>query len=431
MTTDARTDVVVVGAGPAGTAAACLLAQAGFAVTVLERERFPRFHIGESLLPSCMPVLDRMGVDLESAGHLRKLGAEFFDEAKDEYSYFPFADALPGPPSYAYQVERAAFDAELAQAARAAGATIHEGTTVLEHDTSGDHVRLLYAPTPDGVGPDEGRGEAGAVRPAPSGVATRGVRARYLVDAAGRRGLLSRRGRDVVSIAGLGRAAVFVHYDGIADDVWGELAARGEVKVLRIVDGWCWAIPLQPRRLSVGAVVRTAPVADERVLDEVARSPLLSRWTAGAVASAPRRIAEFSYASRSIHGARCVAIGDAAGFLDPIFSSGVAIALASAECMADTLIPALHGAVEGDPSLMAGLGRHMAVAYRTFHAIAHRFYNSRMFDNLFFGDVPDAVMRAGLISLLAGDVWRADNPFQAAVLASGRARLAEGPWFLP
>src|SRR5687767_11524595 len=105
-----RCDVVVVGAGPGGSAAACLLAARGLDVIVIEREQFPRFKIGESLLPGSLPVLTRMGIEPGGLGYLRKLGAEFLDEATGEHEYFPFADALPGPPRFAYQVERAHFD---------------------------------------------------------------------------------------------------------------------------------------------------------------------------------------------------------------------------------------------------------------------------------------------------------------------------------
>lgn len=426
-----RCDVIVVGAGPAGAAASALLAQAGVSVVAIERERFPRFHIGESLLPSCLPVLARIGVDLGAAGYLLKRGAEFYDEALGIYSYFPFEDALPGPPRHAYQVERARFDGDLVQAARDAGAQIFEGLTAFAHEIDADGVAIEVAPTPAGSGPDEGRTDTNTPRAAVDRTAGTTIRARYLVDASGRRGLLSRSGRDVVAIDGLGRAASFVHFDGIEADAWAELVRRGDVKVLRIDDGWLWAIPLAGRRLSIGAVVRTAPIDRDLVLAEVARSPLLSRLTAGATASATRRIGDYSYASEMSHATRCVAIGDASGFLDPIFSSGVAIALGSAEQMADRLVPALRAGTEADPTLMDAHRERMYVAYRTFHAIAHRFYNSRMFDNLFFGDVPDPQMRAGLISLLGGDVWRDDNLFQRAVLASGRSTIAAAPWSAP
>jgi hypothetical protein len=423
-------DVVVAGAGPGGAIAGALLAAAGHDVVLVERERLPRFHIGESLLPATLPILARVGVDLEASGHLRKHGAEFFDEPRGDHSYFAFADARPGPPRFAYQVERARFDEQLVDAARRAGVAVTTATTIVGHQIDDDGIRLDLADTPPGPGPDEGHVTGADPRPA-AGEATSSIRARYLVDASGRRSITARGGRDHLAIAGLGRAASFVHYDDIADEPWAQMSALGNVNVLRIDDGWMWAIPLASRRLSVGAVLRSGPVAQDIVLDHIAASPLLSRWTKGATRSPTRRIADYSFVRKTTSGPRWAAIGDAAGFLDPVFSSGVAIASAAAEALVQRLSPALRRGDEGSPAAVAGLREHMFVAYRTFHAIAHRFYNSRMFDNLFFGEVPDPAMRAGLISLLAGDMWSPDNPFAKAMLSAGHRALGHGESVLP
>jgi flavin-dependent dehydrogenase len=395
-------DVVIVGAGPGGSAAASLLAQAGLRTVVLEREQFPRFKIGESLLPGSLPVLARMGVEPGELGYLRKLGAEFLDERTGEHEYFPFEDALPGPPRYAYQVERASFDRDLADAAVRAGAQLRFGCAATGYTIEGDGVRIESTAGP--------------------------VHARYFVDAGGRRSLSSRGGRDVIPIEGLGRAAAFVHFDELADDAWAELSARGDIKVLRIPEGWLWVIPLAGRRLSVGAVMRSGVVDEDLALTQIAASPLLRRLTAGARQGARQRVADYSYACTNTQGERRVAIGDAAGFLDPVFSSGVTIALTSAANMADRLVPALAAGSEADPWLMVELSRQSAVAYRSFHVIAHRFYNSRLLDNVFFAGAPDPELRAGLISILAGDVWRDDNQFQRMMLAATRRELPVVPW---
>jgi flavin-dependent dehydrogenase len=397
-----RCDVVVVGAGPGGCASACLLAQTGLDVLVIEREQFPRFKIGESLLPGSLPVLTRMGIEPGGLGYLCKLGAEFLDEATGEHEYFPFADALTGPPRFAYQVERAHFDSDLAEAATRAGARLHFGVAANAYAIEGDHVRVDTSEGP--------------------------VHARYFVDAGGRRSLSSRGGRDVIGIEGLGRAAAFVHFDELADGPWDELSSRGDIKVLRIPEGWLWVIPLAGRRLSVGAVMRSGVVDEDLALRQIAASPLLTRLTAGAKIGERQRVADYSYACTNTHGPRRVAIGDAAGFLDPVFSSGVTIALTSAANMVDRLVPALAEAREADPELMIELSRQSAVAYRSFHVIAHRFYNSRLLDNVFFAGDPDPELRAGLISILAGDVWRDDNRFQKMMLAATRRELTGVPW---
>lgn len=417
-------DVAVIGAGPGGCTAATLLAEAGLRVAVVERERFPRFHIGESLLPACEPILARLGIDLDALGYLRKYGAEFHDEATGEFREYPFAEGLSGALPYTHQVERSSFDDDLVAAARRAGATVELATSVLEVAIDDHGVTLVLAETPSGTGPDEGRGDT---RPGADHSATRTLRARYLVDAGGRRPIPGA-GRDPIAIDGLGRAACFVHYTELSDAAWAEVSARGNVKVLKIVDGWIWVIPLVGRKLSVGVVLRRGKVHEGLVDEHIARSPLLQRLTAGARASEPRRIADFSYANRSTSATRRVTIGDASGFLDPVFSSGVALAMTSAERMAARLVPAFAEGREGEPSLMAPMSAEMAVAYRSFHAIAHRFYNSGLLQNFMFAGAPESELRAGLISLLAGDMWRGDNRFQQLVTSANRHELPPTPW---
>ena len=123
-------EVVVIGGGPGGATAALLLARAGHDVLLLERERFPRFHIGESLLPIDLPLFERLGLDPAVGGHQFKRGAEFIDEHNDEFAFYSFADALPGTPHHAWQVERAHFDAQLLELARAAGVEVRQGVEV-------------------------------------------------------------------------------------------------------------------------------------------------------------------------------------------------------------------------------------------------------------------------------------------------------------
>jgi flavin-dependent dehydrogenase len=401
-------DVLVVGAGPTGTTAAAMLARAGFRVRAVERETFPRFHIGESLLPSCLGVLEKIDIDLGTLGYLLKQGAEFFDERNGEYKYYPFAEALPGPHRFAYQVERGTFDLDLARAAERFGADVRFAVEARSFAADADGITVECSDGP--------------------------VRARYLVDAAGRRGLLARALGGTTNIGDLGRGASFVHYTELSSAMWDELAERGDVKVVRITDGWLWVIPLQgdagarTGKVSVGVVLRKGKVYPELVLEQVAASPLLSRLTAGAKPGELHVIGDYSYANTRSHASRCVAIGDAAGFLDPIFSSGVAIGLASAEKMCEHLVPALHEGREGAPELMAPLKPLLNLAYRTFHSIAHRFYNTALVDNVLFAGAPDPELRAGLISILAGDVWRTDNKYQQLMFASARHDLPDVPW---
>jgi len=402
-------DVVVVGAGPAGTACATLLAEQGLDVLVLERAAFPRFHIGESLLPCATPVLDRLGVDLSGA-FLSKEGAEFLDERTGQQTAFRFAEGLdrPGDPRPGtWQVERREFDALLLERARAAGVEVTCGAGVEDVDLSGSSGRV--------------------------GVAANGVThtARYLVDATGQATFLGRRHRSLVPARDFGRGAAFCHFTALSDAAVAEFAARGNaIKILLVPGGWAWVIPLQGARLSVGFVLRDGTLSATTLEEGLAASPLLQRITAGATRGETRLIGDFSYYNRSQHGPRWACVGDAACFLDPVFSSGVALALVGAARLADTLGPALREGREADPELCQPFSDHMMRGYEVFAAFIYRFYHTRIVSNLFFTDRPDERVRRGIIRSLAGEVWGEGNRFQEMLLASartGRRRLTWPP----
>jgi len=385
-------DVIIVGCGPAGSTAANLLAQAGRDVLVLEREAFPRFHIGESLLPIDLPLFTRLGLEIDARSFQFKQGAEFLDERTGEYAFFSFADAMPGTPSHAWQVERAAFDDILARQAIARGAQVRFGDVVTAIDLGADEVRV-----------HSGSGEH---------------RGRFLFDATGQDAWLARRARSVAPIRELGRAAVFTHFEGLDPAVVAEIAEQGNIKVLIVEDGWHWVIPLIGGRLSVG-LVKWRGKLDEAALDAaLAASPIVQRFTAGARRGPTRTIANWSYKNLLPHGPRWACIGDAAAFLDPVFSSGVSLAMLGAERGVDLLLPALIVEGEADPLLMAPWSTYMQPAYDAFEQLIRRFYHSRMVSHLFFAEEPDPALRRGLISVLAGDVWRRDNPFQTMLESS-------------
>ncbi len=396
---ETHADVIIVGAGPAGSTAANLLAQAGHRAVVLERERFPRFHIGESLLPIDLPLFTRLGVDLAGGGYHFKQGAEFWDERTGEFAFFSFADAMAGTPSHAWQVERAVFDHMLAQRASACGADVRYGETMTAIETGAAGVRVTT---------DRGT-----------------YTGRFVFDATGRDAHLGKRGRTIAPIRELGRAAIFGHYEGLAPEVLAEIQPQGNIKVVIVEDGWHWLIPLIGGRLSVGLVKWRGKVDEQAFAAAVEASPLIRRLTAGARRSPLNALADWSYRNTQPSGARWACIGDAACFLDPVFSSGVSLAMLGAEAAVDLLAPALARGEEADAALMAPWSEHMRVAYESFEQLIRRFYHTRMVSHLFFAAEPDPALRRGLISVLAGDVWRTDNPFQNMLQASRlRAREA-------
>ena len=388
-----RADVLIIGGGPAGSTAANLLAHDGHDVLVLEKEIFPRFHIGESLLPIDLPIFERLGVKLDYASFIRKDGAEFIDERSGATATFVFAEALDGTPQSAYQVERSRFDHVLLQQAEARGARVRHGVRVETMTVEDDAVRV--------------DSKDGGVH-----------RARFLIDATGQDALLARAHRTVQPLKGFGCVAVFRHYDGLAPAISDELLATGNIKILMVPDGWMWLIPLAGARLSVGIVSRNAVSSPETLDAAIAASPITQRLIAGAVGTEPRIIRNFSYRNRRAYGRRWGCAGDASCFLDPVFSSGVSLAMLSAESVAERVSAALRAGTEDDPDLLAAHAARMEVGYRTFSAVIYRFYHAELVQRLFFQDTEGEPLRPGITSVLGGDFWRDDNPFQQMLLNS-------------
>jgi len=389
-------DVIVMGGGPAGATAAALLASSGLTVLVLEKESFPRFHIGESLLPRSLPILEKLGVDVGGPAFLRKGGAEFYDETTGDHAVYPFSDALPGLPGHAYQVYRAAFDTALLERAEALGALVHQGERATQVDVEESRVVVVTEKE-------------------------RHV-ARYCIDATGQDAFFARRDRTTVPFDSFGRAAVFTHFAELGNDALELIGSEGNIKVLMPRGGWVWLIPLSGARLSVGAVTRNGPVTPSLLEAAIERSPLTQRLIRGASRLETRVIRNFSYATRRRSGARHTSVGDAACFLDPVFSSGVALAMLGAEAVAGQLVPALEAGQEAAPELMTPVWEHMEVAYKAMRSLIYAFYNTELLRHLFFAKRPDPKLRAGLISLLALDVWRTDNKFYDVLM---RSRMRE------
>lgn len=391
--------MVVVGAGPAGSTAAALLAGAGARVVLLERQRFPRFQIGESLLPVALPVLARLGVEPGPSVALYKGGAQFVCERTGRVHTFSFSQALAGCPPHAYQVDRSAFDALLCEHAAERGAQVREGVTVGAVTIADREVRVNTEGGP--------------------------VVARYLIDATGQGRLLARQRGTVLPHPRFGRAAAYLHFDGVAQGVIDEFAPDNDIRILVREQGWGWIIPLPGARLSVGLVTRKNGIVGD-VTRYVQQSPLVRRMTAGTRATLPRPVRSFSYRNTEPSGARFVCVGDAACFVDPLFSSGVSLGLASAVEACELLGPALERGREGDPELMQRYDRRLERATATFAALVERFYHTRFSDHFLFGARREEAVSRGIVSVLAGDVFRTDNPFQELLLGSRRK-----PWAVP
>ena len=314
-------DVAIIGGGPAGSTAAALLAQAGRRVILFEREKFPRFHIGESLLPFSMKAFTRLGLHekFSRAGFIKKYGGEIIGACSENGTKFYFKDGYRSQTDHAYQVTRGDFDKVLLDHARESGAHVHEQTAVDGIDFSHDGIQL-------GVRSDG---------------SFHSVRARYLVDASGRNSVLGRQFKIKKTYDHLQKLSIFAHYEG----VWRRDGIDGTLTVLvRAVDRWFWLIPVTAERTSVGMVLdsetfRKSKVTAEDFLEQaLAEQPTIAKRMTNA-----RRVtkvyleADFSYRSARLYGDRWLLAGDAAGFIDPIFSSGVFLAVFSGEKCADVL----------------------------------------------------------------------------------------------
>jgi flavin-dependent dehydrogenase len=333
-------DVAIIGGGPAGSTAAALLARAGRRVVVFEREKFPRFHIGESLLPFSMNAFTRLGLHekFASAGFIKKYGGEIMGACSDTGTKFYFKDGYRSQTDHAYQVTRGDFDKVLLDHAAESGAEVHEQTLVSNVIFRDSEVTLSYK----SVRSDQVGSARCADRTSQRDVPTEGeIRARYLVDASGRTSVLGRQFKIKKTYDHLQKLSIFAHYDG----VWRPEGIDGTLTVLiRAVDRWFWLIPLSDERTSVGVVLdsetfrKSKLSADDFLEQALAEQPTIAkRMTNARRVSKTYVEADFSYRSARLYGDRWLLTGDAAGFIDPIFSSGVFLAVFSGEKCADTL----------------------------------------------------------------------------------------------
>jgi flavin-dependent dehydrogenase len=317
-------DVAIIGGGPAGSTAACLLAKAGRRVVVLEREKFPRFHIGESLLPYSMPVFDRLGVRAELDRTCQpKTGAELLTACGSRRIVFQFRDGYHLAHHRSYQAERSSFDKLLLDNAARNGAEVREETSVAgaDFDAEGVTVRL---------------GGDGA----PS------IRARYLIDASGRNTVVGQQQGLKKSYPHLNKFSVFAHYENVHREP-GEHCGK-LTRMVRAKDRWFWVIPLSETKTSIGMVTDTATFKQWRMTPEEAleasfrEQPHFAEILADAKRVTPvYSTGDYSYRNTSFAGPRWLMAGDAAGFIDPVFSTGVFLAIASAEKAADAIHVAL------------------------------------------------------------------------------------------
>ena len=319
---EALYDVAIIGGGPAGSTSATLLARAGRRVIVCEREKFPRFHIGESLLPVSMKTFTRLGVHekFERAGFLRKFGGEMTSSCCEKGVKFYFKDGYRSQTESTYQVPRAEFDKVLLDHAAENGAEVREQTAVDGVEFFPDRVELQLQS---------------------KFAAAEKIRARYVIDASGRHSVLGNHFKLKQPYRHLQKISIFAHYEGVDLEEGRDASLTRQV---RAADRWFWYVPLPNDRSSIGVVLDTALYRQARKSPEqflaqaLAEQPFLARRMTRARRVTPAYAsADFSYRLTRLTGDRWMLAGDAAGFIDPVFSSGVFLALLAGEQCADIL----------------------------------------------------------------------------------------------
>lgn len=380
-------DAVVVGGGPGGSTVATLLARAGRKVIVLEKEKFPRFHVGESLLPFNLPIFERLGVGekVRAAGYQTKHGAFFWNEATGGVRPVDFAMGLDDRHPTAFHVKRAEFDDLLLRHAGESGAEVREETSV---------ERVLF---------EEGRA-VGVVARSRGG--TDEIRARVVVDASGQGALLSRqlgtRRFDPV----LKRAGLFAHYEGIR---WPEGQRPGDILLPVDRSVWYWIIPFSDGSCSVGAVFEPSLAAGAASLEEkfdllVTRSPRMVEFLSGSRRSSRIfGISDYSTSSSRAAGDGWALVGDAATFLDPVFSTGVFLAMAMGERAARSIDAALARTGSVRAADLAPYAKEVNRLVRRFRRFVYAFYDPVFFE-AFCSKEPFDPMRAAITTVLSGGV---------------------------
>jgi FADH2-dependent halogenase len=383
-------DVAVIGGGPGGSTVATALARRGRTVVVLERERFPRFHIGESQLPWTNEILRALGVrdTIAASGFVEKWGASFRgpDGPEERYADFQFARETPTPQTF--QVLREKFDEILLRHAEKSGARVLEEHRMVDAAFESGGVTLRYADKHGGTG---------------------AMRAGFVIDASGRAGVLAKRfGRHEPDPLLL-NIAVHAQYEGIPR-ASGRRA--GDIRMFTRPDmGWLWFIPLSDTVISVGAVI---PQVVHRLESKATPEESLAHYLANTPAARPllgkaRRVsparfdADYSYLATRIAGDRWVAVGDAAAFLDPVFSTGVMLAMQGGLEIAEAID---NGLRTGDVSarIFADYERNVRRRYHHFRRFAVGFYEPA-FRRLWYSRPPLRSIFDAVVSVLAGN-WR-------------------------
>ncbi|HEU0122864.1 MAG TPA: NAD(P)/FAD-dependent oxidoreductase [Bryobacteraceae bacterium] len=408
-------DVVVIGGGPAGSTVSTLLAQQGLSVQLFEREHFPRFHIGESLIPETYWVLERLGMldQLRQSHFVKKHSVQFISATGRLSAPFYFWDNKPHECSQTWQVVRSEFDHMMLNNARRHGVDVHEGVQVTEVLHEGDRAVGIRIRTSDGE--------------------TREIQAKVVVDASGQSGLIQQKRKLRVWDPTLNKGAIWTYWQNAYRDTGRN---EGATMVIQTPDrsGWFWYIPLHDNRVSLGIVApfdylfKGRSNHEQTYQEEVARCPAIQERLANATrVTGYFATRDYSYRSTQVAGDGWVLIGDAFAFLDPLYSSGVLLALRSGEMAADAIVEGLQ---KGDTSAaqLGKWGPGFNQGVDRMRRLVCEFYDGFSFGQLMRTN-PD--LRGTVTDLLIGDLFtdKVDRVWKPIEALYPEGKQAPQAWF--
>jgi flavin-dependent dehydrogenase len=397
-----KSDVLVIGGGPGGSTAAIELAAKGYNVTLLEKARHPRFHIGESLLPANLPLFERLGVaeQVKVIG-MQKWGAEFVSPWHAVRTQtFEFAEAWNKSMPFAYHVRRSEFDEILIRRAAASGAEVIEGCRVRDVE--------LRAP-----------GEGACVHAEHEDGRRESWETRFVIDASGRDTFLGNRLNTKQRNRNHNSSAMYAHFKGVART--SDCKRAGNISLFWFDHGWMWFIPLADGTTSIGVVAwpyymksRKKPLREFFLETLASCGPLTERLRGGELISDVEATGNYAYTCERCYGDNFLLVGDAFAFVDPMFSSGVMMAMTTATTAAETVDICLREPARAATALkhFDRISRH---GTREFSWFIHRITNPTMRD-LFMGPRNFLRMKEALLGLLAGDIY-GDTPIWSSLRA--------------